>query len=82
MAVIPESHVNLMRKRKEFQRLVNHCCWQDIPAMERQLFDYINNAVEAPSRSPRELLSELSTVISVYKELSILCRLYHKNLAP
>lgn len=82
MAVIPESHLNLVRKRKEFQQLLNYCQWQDITSQEKQLFGLINKAVEDPARSPKELLTELGSVISLYKELSILCRLYDKNLAP
>lgn len=78
--IVPASQMVLMRKRKELCRLVEAHKWSEVSAMERELFNDINKAVQDPNRSPKELLTELGSVISVYKELSALCRFYGKTL--
>jgi hypothetical protein len=79
--IVPASQMVLMRKRKELYQLMEESKWDEVSAMEKQLFNDINEAVKDPQRSPKELLSELSSVIGLYKELSALCRLYGKTLS-
>ncbi len=76
MTVVPASQMILMRKRKQLCQLIKEQRWSEVSDVEQQLFHDINRAAEDPSRSPKELLAELGAVITVYKELSILCRLY------
>ncbi len=78
--IIPASQMVLMRKRKQMHRLMAEKRWDEVSLIEGQLFRDINLAVNDPERSPKELLSELGSVIHVYKELSMLCRLYSKKL--
>lgn len=78
--VVPASQMVLMRKRKELCQLIQENKWSEVSDMERELFNDINRAVQDPNRSPKELLAELGSVISVYKELSALCRYYGKKL--
>lgn len=78
--IVPASQLALMRKRKELHELMKENRWDEVSAMEKQLFNDINHAVQDAQRSPKELLSELGSVIAVYKELSALCRLYGQRL--
>jgi N-methylhydantoinase B/oxoprolinase/acetone carboxylase alpha subunit len=78
--VVPASQMVLMRKRKELCQLIQDNKWNEVSEMERELFNDINRAVQDPERSPKELLAELGSVISVYKELSALCKFYGKKL--
>lgn len=78
--VIPASQLVLMRKRRELHQLIKAHRWEDVSKIERELFHDINMAAEDPKRSPKELLAELSSVISLYKELSALCRQYSQQV--
>ena len=80
MAVIPASQMALMRKRKALHQLMKTHKWEEIPRVEKQLFYDINVAFQDKQRSPKELLIELASLITVYKELSLLCHLYSKRL--
>lgn len=74
MAVIPESHVRLMRTRKRLKQLVEAEDWASVAALERELFQQINQSASCSSATPKELLLELKGAISLYKELTILCQ--------
>lgn len=78
--IVPASQLVLARKRKQMCQLIQEHKWKEVSAMERALFNEINTAVQDPNRSPKELLEELGSVISVYKELSTFCRLYGDKL--
>jgi len=80
MAVIPASHMLLMRKRRHLHELMKAHRWDEISAVEVELFNEINAAVDDPQRSPQDLLAELGCIISVYKELSDLCHMYQKQI--
>lgn len=78
--VVPMSQMALMRQRKHLKQLMKEQKWNEISVIEGQLFRDINVAVNDPHRSPKELLQELGSVIRVYKELSLLCRLHGKQV--
>jgi hypothetical protein len=78
--VVPASHLVLMRKRKKLYQLMKEHKWDEVSAIELELYEDINRAVQDPDRSSKELLAELGSVISVYKELTTLCRLYSKQV--
>ncbi|ODS24716.1 hypothetical protein AB835_02270 [Candidatus Endobugula sertula] len=80
MTVIPASQMLLMRKRRHLCGLMKEQRWDEVSLIEGELFNEINTAVQDPQRSPKELLAELRSVISVYKELSALCHLYGKQI--
>ena len=80
MAVIPASQLVLMRKRKQLHQLMKAHRWEEVAAIESELFREINAAAQDPQRSPKELLAELGSVIALYKELSALCRLYSQQI--
>jgi len=79
MAVIPQSQLVLMRKRKQLHELMREHRWAEVATIEAELFREINRAVQDSQRSPKELLAELGSVINLYKELSLLCRQYSQQ---
>jgi hypothetical protein len=80
MAVVPESQMILMRKRRVLNQLIKDHKWDEIVLIERQIFYDITNAVKDPQRASKELLAELGGVIRLYKELSMACHQYSKTL--
>jgi hypothetical protein len=78
--VVPASQLVLMRKRKKLYQLMKEHKWDEVSAIELELYEDINRAVQDPDRSSKELLAELGSVISVYKELTTLCRLYSQQV--
>ena len=76
MVVIPESQLALMRKRRQLKQLMAAGDWSQVLELEADLFTEIDTAVKDPQRSPKELLTELGSVIRVYRELSDLCYFY------
>ncbi len=76
MPVVPVSQLSLMRKRRQLRELMESGQWDQLLEMESELFSQINLAVSDPERSSRELLSELGSIIRLYRELSECCSLY------
>lgn len=81
MSVVPASQLSLMRKRKQFEELLQQKKWQDVAALEAEFYQGIRTAVNDKERSAKELLTELNHIIRVYKELALLCQHHSKNLA-
>ncbi|MGH1487426.1 MAG: hypothetical protein ACRBCI_14525 [Cellvibrionaceae bacterium] len=79
MSVIPSSQLSLMRKRRQLKELMEAGQWDKVLELESDLFTEIDIAAQDPQRSPKELLSELGSVIRVYRELSGMCHMYGKD---
>ncbi len=79
--VIPISHLVLIRRRKQLQKMIADENWYQLAEMEYELFQDINRAVEDPQRASKNLLVELGQVIKMYKELTALCHQYSKTLS-
>jgi hypothetical protein len=73
MSLIPSSQLSLMRKRRQLKELMEAGQWSEVLELESDLFTEIDLAAQDPQRSPKELLSELGSVIRVYRELSDIC---------
>jgi len=78
--VIPTSQLKLMRKRKQLQKMIDDGEWEQLSGIEYELYQEINAAVEDPQRASRELLLELGSVITMYKNLTALCH-HHGSLS-
>lgn len=79
MSIIPSSQLSLMRKRRKLKTLMEAGEWSKVIELESELFSEIDTATQDPDRSPKELLSELGSVIRVYRELSDLCQTYGQD---
>lgn len=79
MSVIPSSQLSLMRKRRQLKELMEAGQWDQVLKLESDLFAEVDIAAQDPERAPRELLSELGSVIRVYRELSDLCQSYGQS---
>lgn len=76
MAVIPVSHLDLTRKRRELKQLMETGQWEKLLQVESELCAQIDSAAQDPQRSTKSLLIELGSVIRVYRELTDLCNAY------
>ncbi len=79
MPVVPASQLSLMRKRRELKGLMESGEWEKLLEVEADLFTEIDTAVRDPERSSKELLTELGSVIRLYRELSDLCCLHGQD---
>lgn len=79
MAFVPASHLSLMRGRRKLNNSMLSGDWEKVIEAESDLFAEIDNAVKDSNRSPRELLSELTEIIRLYKSLSDTCIHYSET---
>lgn len=79
MAVIPESQLQLMRKQREFQQLLDARDWQAMVEQEKDLVDLLDVAINDPERSNKDLLIQMGQLTRLYRDLSTACHFEQKQ---
>lgn len=79
MAVIPESQLLLMRKQREFQRLLATRDWQGLIRLEKELVELLDFAIHDPERSTKDLLKQMGQLTRLYRDLSAACHFEQKQ---
>lgn len=69
MSVIPSTQLRLVRERKQFKRLIDEQCWNQLLEKDRELMAAVSDASEDPDRDLHSLLSEMKAVVSNYRDL-------------
>lgn len=81
MSVVPLSHLNLCRARKELSSALQQLDWQAIGGLDHNLAEALNSAADDPLCDKLALMSELEKVLSLYRELIKGCRRQVAKLA-
>jgi|GEM_PF-3770326 len=69
MAVIPSSHMQLVRARHKLSRALESQDWTVIGQLDKHLGEALTKAAEDPSRDALCLMSELKDIIGLYRDL-------------
>ena len=73
MSVVPHSHFQLSRQRKQLQSALLQADWHDILEREKQLIAGLDEATDDPSRDLDTLLTEMQQVLALYKRMVEQC---------
>lgn len=66
MQVIPVSHLNLVRVRREMEKLYLASDWEAIKDLDPMLSSQLNAAFDDPNRMHTKLVSELEKILALY----------------
>lgn len=73
MSVVPVSQVELVRERKGFERVISQRSWHQVLDQEKRLIAAVNEASEDSAKDMASLLSEMRTVVALYRDLIDQC---------
>ena len=79
--VVPHSQMSLCRSRRRLQKALDNKEWQSVGSLDSLLGDALASAADDPSRDPAVLLSELSQIIKLYRQLVLSCQAEVEQLA-
>jgi len=66
MSIVPSSHVELARIRRELRKAFDVRGWDKIRALDQQLADRLNDAFDDELRDTRLLIKELEKILHIY----------------
>lgn len=82
MSIVPSSHVELARARREFKKAFDIREWDDVRALDQQLADRLDDAFDDELRDTDILIGELEKILHVYSivvaelpQFSVACQL-------
>ena len=73
MSVVPVSQFQLVRERKNFERVIAKKSWHQVVDQEQRLIAAVNEAGDDCDKDLASLIAEMRTVISVYRDLIDQC---------
>ena len=73
MSVVPVSQFELVRERKSFERVIEDRSWHELFDQEKKLITAVNRASEDSEKDLASLLTEMRTVVAVYRDLIDRC---------
>lgn len=66
MSIVPASHVELTRTRRELKKAFDVREWDDIRALDQRLADRLNDAFDDDLRDTDILIGELEKILHIY----------------
>lgn len=80
MSVIPFSQLELSRTRRDLERALQSGDWQSIGSLDKRLDVVMDSAATDTNRDIGSLLGEMSSLLSLYKEMMEVCHEQEQQL--
>lgn len=69
MSIVPSSHVELVRARRELEKAFEVRAWDDVRAWDQHLAERLNSAFDDDQRDTRALIDELEKILHAYSSV-------------
>lgn len=74
MAVVPYTHMQLSRVRRDLQAALQRADWVAVAALDQSLTQALDQAASDKGRDVTALLRELAAILDLYKRLTKGCQ--------
>ncbi len=79
MALVPHSQLRLARVRKSLESALAAQDWKNLRDLDLALMEALDDASDDPNRDPATLLSELTAIVDLYKDLVLSSELHRQT---